>query len=78
LIIPKVLCEVDDAFLLLGSLDLKLRTSEDVSVVDNLELPRVYAQYRTDVEVFQLDLGVLASFQEDPLVFQIELIVRKL
>lgn len=58
---------------LLGALDFELGSGELICKVDHLQLPRVDVEHGAYEDVLELEGGILAAFEEDTLVLDVEL-----
>lgn len=58
---------------LLGSLDFELGSGELICEVNNLQLSGVDVEYGAYEDVFELEGSILAAFEEDTFVLDVEL-----
>jgi hypothetical protein len=62
---------------LLGALDFELGSGKLICEVDDLQLPRVDVEYGAYKDVLELEGSILAAFEEDTLVLDVELSVGR-
>lgn len=58
---------------ILAFLFFEFATSELISEINDLQLPRIDVQDSTDKDIFKLDGRILTSFEKSSLIFHIEL-----
>lgn len=58
---------------ILAFLFFEFPTSELISEINDLQLPRIDVQDSTDKDIFKLDGRILTSFEKSSLIFYIEL-----